>query len=161
MGDWLGTGRIADQFKLYQSYSSARSYVRKLKLKNVVEWMDYCKGDLTKLGKKPIDIPSNPSNTYRHNGWEGYGDWLGTGAIAARLRVYRSFSKARGFVKKLKLKGSSEWRAYCKGEMTKLGALPGDIPAQPSGTYADNGWKGMADWLGNDRPLRKKRKSRA
>jgi transposase-like protein len=37
--------------------------------------------DITSLlqkGKKPQDIPSNPSSVYEEL-WKGWGDWLGTG----------------------------------------------------------------------------------
>ena len=77
------------------------------------------------------------------------GDWLGTGndrTMAQKITV--RFVKARAFARKLKLKSDAEWRAFCKGEMPRLGRLPADIPASPSRTYADKGWKGMGDWLG-------------
>ena len=32
-----------------------------------------------------------PTITYADKGWKGYGDWLGTGKIAERLKEYRSF----------------------------------------------------------------------
>ena len=79
------------------------------------------------------------------------GDWLGTGNIATHLREYRPFRKARAFARKLKLKSKTEWFAFCKGKMAKLGRLPADIPACPNQTYADKGWKGMGDWLGTYR----------
>jgi hypothetical protein len=96
----------------------------------------------------PADIPSNPNNTYSNQGWAGYGDWLGTGVIAARLRRYRSFAEARAFARNLKLKSGNEWYQYCKGEMLQLERLPADIPAGPARIYADKGWTGMGDWLG-------------
>ncbi len=160
-GDWLGTGRIATHFRVYRSFSAARSFVRKLNLESEAEWRAYSKGKLPKLGKLPRDIPSNVYRSYADKGWKGWGDWLGTGKVANQSRVFASFTVARSFVRGLGLKSQAEWRAYCKGEMPQLGELPSDIPAQPSGTYADKGWKSWGDWLGNGRPLRKKRKSRA
>ena len=67
------------------------------------------------------------------------GDWLGQ-AIANFLKQYRPFGEARAFARKLKLKNRSEWRAFCKGEMPRLGRLPKDIPTYPK-TYCDRGWK--------------------
>jgi predicted helicase len=43
-GDWLGTGTIADQFKIYRPFEEAREYARSLKLKNEEEWQLFCKG---------------------------------------------------------------------------------------------------------------------
>jgi len=139
-GDWLGTGTIAARLRQYRSFDDARAFVHGLGLKSVAEWWAYCKS-----GKKPDDIPANPDNTYANEGWAGYGDWLGTGTIAPRLRQYRSFDDARAFVRGLGLKSQAGWSAYCKS-----GKKPGDIPAFPNQIYAKDGWSGMRDWLDRD-----------
>jgi hypothetical protein len=99
-------------------------------------------------GRLPADIPADPSKTYADKGWKGVGDWLGTERSADQLKEYRSFHEARAFACKLKLKNVSEWIAFTKGRMPRLGRLPTDIPARPGNTYADKGWKGYGDWLG-------------
>ena len=71
-GDWLGTGRVANQFRQYRPFKKARVFVRGLGLKSVEEWTAYCKS-----GKKPEDIPAYPRQTYLNVGWAGHGDWLG------------------------------------------------------------------------------------
>ena len=147
-GDWLGTGRVATHDRKFRAFASARSYVHKLELKSQAEWFAYCNGDLPNKGQLPSDIPRNANRTYLHKGWKSLGDWLGTGIIATRDRRYRRFQSAREFARKLKLNSSTEWRAYCKGELPKLGKIPNDIPANPNCLYADNGWKGFGDWLG-------------
>ncbi len=76
------------------------------------------------------------------------GEWLGTGTVASQLRVYRSFKEARAFVHKLNLKGETEWRQYCKGELPGKPDKPDDIPAGPQRIYKNKGWTGMRDWLG-------------
>ena len=122
----------------YRSFKKARAFARSLGLKSGTEWRDYCKS-----GKKPDDIPANPNQTYANDGWVGWGDWLGTGRIASRLRKYRSYKKARAFVRGLNLKSGTEWRDYCKS-----GKKPADIPTKPYRTYAEDGWAGTSDWLG-------------
>jgi hypothetical protein len=92
MGDWLGTGRIADQDKVFRSFEQARKYIHSLGLKNQSEWNTYCKS-----GKKPQDIPSTPTRIYDKE-WKGWGDWLGTGTVAPFNRVFRPFKEAREFV---------------------------------------------------------------
>jgi superfamily II DNA or RNA helicase len=137
VGDWLGTGRIADKYRIYRDFEDARAFVHTLQLNSRSEWKNYCKS-----GKKPDDIPSSPQGTYKNKGWIRYGDWLGTGYIALRFREYRSFQEARAFVHTLHLKSTSEWKDYCKS-----GEKPDDIPSKPSGTYKYKGWSGMGDWL--------------
>jgi predicted helicase len=138
MGDWLGTGRVSDQLREYRPFKKARAFARRLGLKSVAGWLDFCKS-----GKRPGDIPSNPNNAYADAGWAGMGDWLGTGTIATSSRQYRPFKQARAFVRSLDLKSKSDWERYCKS-----GHKPDNIPANPHRTYANAGWAGMGDWLG-------------
>jgi hypothetical protein len=80
-----------------------------------------------------------------NDGWTGIGDWLGI----SRRRPgagWRPFKKARAFVRGLKLKSQSEWFNY-----KKSGRKPADIPAVPNEAYANDGWAGYGDWLGNER----------
>ena len=137
-GDWLGTGRIADQYKKYQSFSKARKFVHSLGLKGREEWKGYCKS-----GKKPDRLPADPQSHYKgEKGWTSWGDFLGTGYIASQYRRYRPFSKARKFVHSLGLKSREEWEQY-----RESGKKPIDIPAGPSRPY-EKEWKGWGDWLG-------------
>ena len=76
-GDFLGTGRVAPQNKVFKTFKQARSFVRKLKLKNNREWRLYTKGELKAHSKKPDDIPSTPEDVYKEN-WNGWKDFLGT-----------------------------------------------------------------------------------
>jgi hypothetical protein len=105
-GDWLGTGTIARQNMQYRTFEEARDYVHALGLKNKEEWSKYCKS-----GKKPKDIPANPREPYEKE-WLGWGDWLGTGAIANQKRQFRSFEQAKEYVHTLGLKSKEEWGEY-------------------------------------------------
>jgi hypothetical protein len=115
--------RIATHLRQYRLFKKARAFVHILGLKSGSEWRDYCKS-----GKKPDDIPAKPNDTYADAGWAGMGDWLGPCTIAPRLRRYRSFDEARGFIRGLSLKSQAEWHDYCKS-----GRNPEDIPAIPRG----------------------------
>jgi superfamily II DNA or RNA helicase len=132
----------------WRPFEEARDYVRRLGLTNTADWVKFCSGDLSRSGIKPPDIPSSPEYIYAGNGWAGMGDWLGTGTIASSKRTYRSFKEARFFVRKIGLTREDDWIEFCKGNIPNKGSLPGDIPANPSQTYANSGWKGMGDWLG-------------
>ena len=72
---WESVGRAN-----WRKFDDARAFVHGLGLKSADEWRDYCKS-----GKKPADIPSNPDLTYAEAGWAGWGDWLGTGTVAASV----------------------------------------------------------------------------
>ena len=124
---------------IYRSFTSARLYVRKLGLKNVIEW-----GEYRKSGEKPDDIPSLPGRTYKKE-WNGWGDWLGTGIIATTKREHRSFKEARKFVRKIGLSGKDAWVHY-----VKKNKLPGNIPRSPPVVYKKE-WNGWGDWLGTGR----------
>jgi hypothetical protein len=147
-GNWLGTGRVAPQLRTFRPFRVARAFARKLKLKKQAEWFDFCKGRIPRLGQLPADIPTNPSLSYSGVGWKGYGDWLGTGSVAPRLRKFRCYDEARAFVRNLKLKSIDEWKAFCSGDKPRLGRRPRDIPSNPNSTYAGKGWKNWSDWLG-------------
>ena len=148
MGDWLGTGTVATRRREYRAFDEARRFARGLRLKSRSHWSEFCKGNLPDKGALPSDIPADPNQTYRHKGWAGMGDWLGTGAVAAHLRVYRTLAEAREFARTLKLRSQTEWIAFSTGKMEKMGVLPSDIPKAPHYVYRSEGWEGYGDWLG-------------
>jgi superfamily II DNA or RNA helicase len=141
MGDWLGTGRVANRNKSFRPFEEARAFTRSLNLKNVSEWKSLCAA-----GNLPSDVPVAPWATYRGEGWKGFGDWLGTRSIATFLRKYQPFRKARAFARRLGLNNRDEWSFYAKS-----GKLPSDIPNDPVTVYRDSGWVGWGDWLGTGR----------
>lgn len=147
-GDWLGTGRVANQLLEFLAYEEARDFARSLNLTNGDEWRKYSKGEISNLPEKPDNIPANPEGVYRNKGWSSWGDWLGTGSIASYKRKYYSFKKARSFVHKLRLSNSNQWREYCKGNIPEKGILPSEIPANPHTVYKNKGWISYGDWLG-------------
>jgi hypothetical protein len=125
-GDWLGTGNISNRNRAYRPFKEAREFTQSLNFKSRKDWEKY-----SKSGQKPEDIPFVPRRTYK-NEFKGWGDWLGTGNIADKDRVYRPFKEAREFVRSLNLKGQKEWKEYCKS-----GNKPDDIPSNPWNTYKE------------------------
>jgi hypothetical protein len=145
-GDWLGTGRY--RVKGWRPFKEARAFACRLGLKDGKDWFVYCKS-----GKKPSDIPTNPNTVYAETGWGGWGDWVGNGKLPRGQ--HRSFKKARSFVRRLGLKSYAEWLDYCKS-----GKKPNDIPSNPNTVYAEAGWVGLGDWLGNGAVATRLRKYR-
>ena len=137
-GDWLGTFEIAPQLKVFKNFLDARNFVHKLNLKNQNEWREYCIS-----GKKPNDIPSNPSHNYKNIGFKSYGDWLGTNSIANQNREYLDFNEARNYVRNLNLKNGNEWLQFCNSDKK-----PTEIPKDPNRVYKRKGYLSMDDWLG-------------
>ena len=99
-----------------------------------------------KSGKKPNDIPTAPHSIYKNEGWISYGDWFGTGTIAAQNIIFRDFKTARDFVRKQGFINQNDWRDFIKS-----GDKPKDIPSSPSNTYKEDGWISFGDWLGTER----------
>ena len=85
--------------KHWRPFEEARKFARSLKLKNQGEWVEYCKSD-----ERPSDIPTNPHNAYKNDGWKSLGDWLGTGRTRVEASRQTSFDEAREFARSLKLK---------------------------------------------------------
>ena len=146
--DWLGTGTVASQAKKYRRFEEAKKFVHALVLKNQKEWRLYCKGQLAKHSPKPLDIPATPQIAYKSEGWNGLGDWLGTGVIAFSKKEYLSYTEAKKFVHKLQLRNSTEWSDYCLGKLPDRTTKPASISNRPEITYKRKGWIDWGDWLG-------------
>ncbi len=130
------TGRVADQYRVFEDFSTARDLIHKLKLRNQDEWKEYCRS-----GKKPSEIPANPARRYKKE-WIGMGDWLGTGTIASFNKQFRTYAGARDFVRSLRIESLTQWRKYIKS-----GQKPEDIPTNPN-TYYSEEWRSWGDFLG-------------
>jgi superfamily II DNA or RNA helicase len=148
MGDWLGTGKIANRNRKYRDFESARKFSHSLNLESSKQWSNYCKGQYSNLPEIPIDIPKKPRDQYKKHGWKGMNDWLGIKETEHYWRENRNFEGAKKFVQKLKLSSTKEWNKYCKGQIPNLPLKPIDIPSNPRGVYKNKGWKGMGDFLG-------------
>jgi superfamily II DNA or RNA helicase len=144
-GDYFGTGVVANYNKKYREFEKAREFARSLKLKTVSEWRAYCKS-----GQNPDDISGSPHNTYRNEGWIGYGDWLGSGTVADGTQEWGSIDQAKIFVKKHNIKSKGEW-----AEFKKENKLPKNIPLNPYGVYIrTNEWISWTDFFGRDKPYK-------
>ncbi len=139
------TEKRAPYSEICKPFEEARAFARDLGLKNIEQWLDYCKS-----GKKPNDIPHKPDRIYKNKGWKSYGDWLGTwkekeSAVNGYVEQvkYLPFEDAKKYVARLRLKNVKEWFNYCDG-----GKRPKNIPYNPDRAYKNSGWKSYADWLG-------------
>ena len=139
---WLGTSNIATGKQEYLPFAVALLYARSLKLKGAKQWRVGANG-----GGLPANVPSHPDATYKHDGWEGWGHWLGTDSVRAktflRKKALLPFSEALLYARSLKLKTQKEWYAW-----RKSCGRPANIPSTPDQVYKLDGWQGYGHWLG-------------
>ena len=135
----------------FPSYSQAKKIIQSYNLKSRREWHT-----LRKSSDYPAALPKSPADVYRNKGWEGWGDFLGTGTIQPQKIHFRTFDEARKFARSLKLTGQVEWSNYCKS-----GEKPNDIPNWPTYVYRNKGWEGWGDWVGSDNIHPSKRQYRS
>lgn len=140
MGDFLGTGRVADQFKEYRSFEGAKIFISSLKLNSQKEWFNYCKS-----GKKPDDIPTDLYKVYGGK-FASISEFLGTTNIASHLRKYKSLYELKSLAKLLKIKSQADWYQYWKNNQKPL-----NIPISPQTTYNKKGWTSWGEFLGTGR----------
>jgi len=148
VGEFLGTGRIADQFKEFKSYEHAKKYAQSLKLKGRTEWRAY-----TKRKDFLRDVPVTPSEVYRVK-WEGWGEFLGTGNTSNRkvTKAKRfNFELDKKYAQSLQLTNEQQWINH-----TKLEEFPKDIVVAPDKKYKKE-WKGWGDFLGTGRKTKSKK----
>ena len=136
----------------YWSYKKASEYVRSLKLLSRYDWEMYC--SLENI--KPIEIPSNPEQTYKTT-WLGWRQWLGT----TKKVEFLPFEEARAFVQSLNLKGTDEWKLYFNWNPDDFGLKPANIPSSPHIYYKNSGWIGYGDWLGTNNEGNRNKKFRS
>ena len=116
-------------------FEDALAFVHQLTINSEPDWRRYCIGELPDKSRRLDVIPTNPQNTYKDDGWQSWGDWLGTGSVAHKDRTFRSFKEARECVVELKLNRAQEWTLYCKGQLSGKPRKPDDIPFSPARTY--------------------------
>jgi hypothetical protein len=137
IGDWLGTGERHSKNRQWRDFPQARDWAEAQGLRNGKEWQILCRS-----GKLPTDIPANPRKIYLAE-WKGWGDWLGTGAIASTRRQFLDFEEAREKIRSLGFRSKTEYGAWASSN-----ARPPTVSALPSRTYAKSGWRGWGDYLG-------------
>ena len=137
-GHWLGTGNLAGRKLAFLPFKKALLYARTLMLKSKKEWEDWAR-----TGVRPANVPSHPHTTYKDDGWQGFGHWLGTGNLVGGKQAFLPFKKALLYARTLKMKSVKEWRDWAK-----TGVRPANMPFDPDKTYKHNGWQGYGHWLG-------------
>ena len=123
--------RFREKKKEFRSFLASKNFIQSLNLKNLYEYRKIVK----KIGEKE-NIPSHPERIFKKE-WNGWGDFLGTGNIAAttKSKNYLPFNEAREearkLAKKYNLTNSEDWI-----NAVKDGKIPKNIPLKPSRVYS-------------------------
>jgi len=134
-GDFLGTGRVCDNYLERLSYSEAKRILKPLKLKSATEyWEMYDKG------KIPDNIPKKAHRYYKNRGWVSWGDFLSNGFVANQLREFYSYDEFKAKVSELGFKTYTSYKQYIKNNKSDM-----KLPTNPNNVYKDKGWVGWSN----------------
>lgn len=134
LGDWLGTGRIADHKRDFLSFDDARKLARSFNFKGMMDWKKFQNSN-----DFPVNLPKSPDNSYKDKGWISWPDFLGYDK-----QEFYSYEEARKLVHSFNLKSQNEWNLFCKSS-----EFDTKIPKSPKTVYKKY-WKNMGDWLGTN-----------
>ena len=109
-------------------FDEALAVSQSLGLANQKEW--YAWG---KEGMRPANVPGGPHKVYKHDGWQGWGHWLGTGNIKSGDGADQDQEKtqpgtattpgAEGSLAAIKTKGGKKGRGPKTPKTPKSGSL--------------------------------------
>jgi hypothetical protein len=117
--DWLGKERRV-LAKDMLPFAVGRAYARKLKLRSQREWKEW-----RKSGQRPSNIPGNPFEAYRDDGWISLPDWLGYGSQGGGEAASRSSSSSSSATTAPKKKTKK------KRKRRPASSHPSDLPPPP------------------------------
>ena len=125
----------------YFPFEKSKSLVHTFNLKSKSEWSKFCLSD-----EKPFSIPSSPEIVYR-NEWTGWGDFLGTFAVAPQNQIFVKYDEASKIVIKLGIKSHGQWTKFKKSkDFNKY-----NLPKAPEIVYDKKGWNGYPTFLGKEK----------
>ena len=135
-GDWLGTGRVADQYKKYRSYEAASDWAKANGIRKINDW-----NRITKEAGFPSDIPIVPYNTYKKE-WVNWGAFFQTGYVQYKDRSRATFEEAKAWAKQTNIFTKTEWNA-----LAAKGLIPPEIPVDIANYYEE--WTDWSAFLDN------------
>jgi len=136
-GDFLSTGRIANQYKkdIFLSYKESQEFMIKNNIRSRSQFRNL-----------QNNIPTAPDKYYKE--WTTWGDFFGTGRKQDNLLSikYLSYDKAKEWIKDnlSDVKNRATWKEY-----VKQNKIPEIIPNHPELYYnrKNRGWLGWKDFL--------------
>ncbi|MDC1019308.1 DEAD/DEAH box helicase family protein [Pseudomonadales bacterium] len=144
-GDWLGTGNIANRYKVFREFSEAREFARSLGFDTFTQWIEWSKSD-----QRPSDIPASPSQTYKDRGWINTYDWIGTDGISNSKRTFMDYHDAKKYISQFSFNSFEEYTVWARSD-----ERPPEIPSNPQQVYKHLGWDGWTSWLNTNPRMRR------
>jgi len=138
-----------DRSSSIMPFHLAKEYVAPLNIKSLKEWYDYYDENYPKGLPKHIENPKSETHPW-HKDWKGVPDFFGYIGIR---QDWMELDELRSFVKPLNFKSSTEYKAWCEGNLPNLPPKPNNIPKNPHMVYQD--WKNWGDLLGYQNRLQK------
>ena len=136
-GKFLGTNRIAHQYREYMSYEESKRIIKKLKFKSA---NDYKLNFVQKVLK--LNIPYKPDEHFKNKGWKNWGDFLGESSKYVKKEKIINYDNAKKIVRKNKIKSSTEYHSIYRKKLEKLG-----LPLRPERHYKNfEGWSEFLDY---------------
>ena len=130
-GDFLGTGKVANQNRTFVSYGEAAAWARANGITTQSLWRE---------ADRPDNIPALPSKIYRDE-WTTWGDFFGTDKVANQNRTFVTYDEVVAWVRSNGITTLNQWRETER---------PDNIPAAPDRIYRDE-WTSWGDFLGTGR----------
>ena len=112
---------------LYPTYKEAKQAVKRLNIKNQIEYH--------KRHKEDPRLPSTPYAFYKDKGWIGWSDYFGKPTKV----FYPTYEELKRAIKRLNIKTSTEYHKRYKEDPR--------LPSNPHKYYKDKGWIDFFDFF--------------
>ncbi len=140
--DWKDWLIPPENQKTYSLFFDAREFVRSLRIRDIKHWISYIDDPNPIHHKYDLIIPSKPNLEYKSKGWKDWNDWFGKDID------FKDYKTTKNFIRNRKLKSISDWKKFCKGELSDGCKKAENIYSYPEIAYQKRGWNGWEDWLG-------------
>jgi superfamily II DNA or RNA helicase len=129
--DYLGNNRITETNKI--SYLEAQRIVKEFNFNSQLEFKKWVKN------QKIYNIPITPERSYKEQGWNDWGTFLGND----KNRTYLSYGEAKKWAMESDIVSAKQWKIVKKKNL-----LPKGIPGHPQSIYKNKGWQSWSLFLG-------------
>lgn len=123
--NFLGRGK-----KVYPSYEEAKKIAMKNGVRTQTDYMNIY---------SVLGLPSNPSYTYKNEGWTNWFEFLGR-----EKKVYPSYEEAKKIVNKKCILNRVQYYSVCKNNC---------LPSTPDRYYLDKGWTNWTEFFGGEKKV--------
>lgn len=123
-GDFLGTGRIANQLREFVSYDECKKFAKDNNIKTVTKWRKI---------NKPNNIPRLPETHYENFSWS---DLLGVEIISdnEKNKKYLKYQECVDYIKDMGFKSLTQYRKYVSENDIDF------LPMNPDNTFRNKGY---------------------